>query len=227
MVLFGLYSADSQTCLSPSPTLAPQPSKPLQLLRILLGKDVSLPCQIPSRDPAHSWIPGRQVLSDRWLLWCMPGCPTISAQMHTHHHQQHVQTTRLDLFWSSTCAGPPPPPDPLMSTSEYICLHSFTSWGDKKAISDVSPRSIRLASKTFSLRNTEMTGAVIHPVFFFFFKNEHLYFFFFYFSAVPHGMQGLSFPTKDWTCGPCREVQHLNHWTTRKEHSIHSQSHLN
>lgn len=54
----GLYYTDPQTCLFLFFTLRPQPSKHLQLLRILLGKDVSLPCQIPSRDHSPGFLVG-------------------------------------------------------------------------------------------------------------------------------------------------------------------------
>ena len=39
-------------------------------------------------------------------------------------------------------------------------------------------------------------------------------FYFLHFLAVPCGMQGLSPPTRDLTCGPC--IESLNHWTARE-----------
>lgn len=174
---FGLYSADSQTCLFPSPLLRPS-------LASLSNYSESFwkGCR-PARFPAgtiHSWIPGRRVLSDRWLLWCMPGMPNhLCTQMHTHHHQQHVQTTRLDFFWSSTCAGPPLPPDPLMSTSTgtsastalppEVTRRQYQTWA-------LVP--LGWPSKKHSLWEIQKwLGLLSIQSFFFFFKNEHLYFF--------------------------------------------------
>ena len=43
------------------------------------------------------------------------------------------------------------------------------------------------------------------------------FFFFFWLHLVVCGILNFSSPTRDWTCAPYRELQSLNHWTTKED----------
>lgn len=129
-----------------------------------------LPC--PARFPAGTRVLLDSQLSGLPVIGCFSDASLdVQPSLHkcTHTPPPPPLPPHTDylprLHRLSTYAGPSPPSwPPDVNLCRCIYIHSFICWGDKKAKPDVTTHSVGMTlPKTFCLRNTEMTQALIHP----------------------------------------------------------------